>query len=117
MKKIRLHRAWLLAGTAILLSAAAPLQVFADASSEVAIVAGGTCANKSELSVIQNTNTTRGIIATVGQTVTASAKSSVIVLTISLNPGEKKPLGCAVQDARPATDVQFRWQIQNAQYR
>ena len=89
----------------------------ADANSDVSITANGTCANGSTLFVITNANGSNGISAIVKQTMLVSGKTSVSTFAVSLDPNGTKQLGCSVQDPPPATNVQFSWQIQSAQYK
>ncbi len=92
-------------------------QARADAKSDVSVATTTTCANGSSLYFIVNANVTSGLTASVAQTVVlTSGKTVQSTLQVSLNAGQQKTLGCAVQDPPPAKNVQYSWQIQSAVY-
>jgi hypothetical protein len=117
MRRMQRSKGWMAMGIVCLLSPLGLRRALADAKSDVSISSNKTCDNGSSLYEIANANATSGLIATVTQTIVVSGKTIVSSPQISLAPSEKKTLGCALQDPPPATNVQFAWQVESAQYK
>jgi hypothetical protein len=117
MLKMQHSRRWFILGALCLLNLIAIQPVFADATGDAAIAANGTCDNGSSLMMITNANVTNGLVATLTQTMVVSGKTITNTIQVSLNPSEKKTLGCTLQNPPPATSVQLSWQVQSAQYK
>jgi hypothetical protein len=88
--------------------------VFADAVADISIASQGACATGGTAFFITNGNTTNGVKATLTQTSVVSGASNSSTVQVSLAAGEKKLLGCSLQDS--AGNFQVTWQLQSAAY-
>lgn len=86
----------------------------ADAVTDLSIAANGTCASGATAFFITNNSASNGINATVAETNVVSGTPVSSTLSVSLNPGEQKLLGCSPQDS--AGNYQITWKVQSAVY-
>lgn len=89
---------------------------WADANADVTLVAKGTCTNGSALMVLTNASGVSGVQVNIAQNMTMAGKSTPSKFKVMLAPGESRNLGCTTQDSPPATNVQFAWTSEGAQY-